>query len=72
MDSGEQAAAALFMAVLQLDRLDAQAFAQAGFTCLEDIAYVPWDEYLEERSSIDEAVLRQARERARRILDGDR
>lgn len=67
MSSDDSAAAALFMAMLQLERSEAAARAKGGFTAIEEVGSVSLDELLSVEVLSAERAL-EARTRARQML----
>ncbi|OOG44625.1 hypothetical protein [Polaromonas sp. A23] len=69
MTNGENnaAAIALFMSVLDIPRMEATSFADAGHTTLEELAYAPLDELFEIRGMERDRIL-AVRERAKNYL----
>lgn len=67
MNPDESAAAALFMALLQLEKSEAVALAKGGFTAIEEVAYVPREELLSVKGISVERAL-EARTRAHQML----
>lgn len=67
MSPDELAVAALFMALLQLDKSEAAALVKGGFSTIEEVAYVPRDELLSVAGLSAERAL-EARTRALQML----
>lgn len=67
MNPDETAAAALFMALLQLEKSEAAALAKGGFSTIEEVAYVPRDELLSVEVLSGKRAL-EARKRALQML----
>lgn len=67
MHEPSESPAALFMRVLRMPSAVAEAFATAGFTAIEEVAYVPLDELLSVKS-VEHWLLLELREKARQHL----
>ena len=65
-----EAATLMFQRILRISEGSARAFEDAGYTTLEEIAYVPIKE-LKAIRAIPDWVLDDVRERAREYLLGD-
>jgi N utilization substance protein A len=56
MDPTDESPAALFQRTLHVDRTLAEALEAEGFTCLDEVAYVPFNELIQVSGLTDEAA----------------
>lgn len=63
----EETPAIMFQRILRISEPHARAFEVSGYTAIEEIAYVPFDE-LKQLKEIPEWVLTDIRQRAREYL----
>lgn len=67
MNNSPETPEALFVRVLQIDPELAATLVKSGFTCLEEVAYVPVDEFLSV-GALQEEQIQSLRTRARHYL----